>query len=253
MQINLWQRKHFAKAVLPSCVFCAEFKVTPDGKLHMFVHQRSADVPAGLPFNISQYALLLAMFAKANNLTPGNLWWSIMDAHIYVDQIDKIEKQLRRYDYMKEYEKYILTHKDSTVAGKYNRVKKLFEVYSDKAFAYISHYSKKYANLTKEEFEKIPMSKRYEELAKIEAENDIEDKGFDKIYEESFERKICFEHMLTRENPVLELEEHNSFFDYSTEYVKKGDSYLNENPIGNKEMTLKKYHPTPFISMPVAQ
>ncbi|MBR6112951.1 MAG: hypothetical protein IKP79_00370, partial [Bacilli bacterium] len=74
-----------------------------------------------------------------------------------------------------------------------------------------------------------------------------------KEYEETFERKLSFEHMLTRETPVLELAEHDSFFDYSTDYVKKGDPYLEENPIGNKELVLKNYHPTPFISMPIAQ
>ena len=92
----------------------------------------------------------------------------------------------------------------------------------------------------------MKMSKRIKELMKI-------DKQLAKDYEEAFERKISFEHMITRETPELDLASHDSIFEYSTDYVKKGDSYLKENPIGNKEIVLKKYHPTPFISMPIAQ
>ena len=70
---------------------------------------------------------------------------------------------------------------------------------------------------------------------------------------EAFERKISFEHMITRETPELELASHDSIFEYSTDFAKKDDPYLNINPIGNKEIVLKKYHPTPFIYMPIAQ
>lgn len=97
MNINLWQDAHIPKAVLPSCVWSSEYKVTPDGKLHSYVHQRSADVPLGLPFNITQYALLLSMFAASCGYEVGTMSWSIMDAHIYVNQLDGIKKQLKRY------------------------------------------------------------------------------------------------------------------------------------------------------------
>ena len=266
MQINLWQLAHFAKAVLPSCVYCCEFKVTPDGRLHAYVHQRSADVPAGLPFNISQYALLLSMFAKANGFKPGTLSWSIMDAHIYVDQIPAIKKQLKRYDYMKEYEKLIQTSTDETVEREYNYADKRFNLNDIKAYHIIrtipvetiAKMVKKFEpdgnELSPDAFNEISMVNRYKLLEyAIEKENMEAEKEFIKEYEESFERKECFEHMLTRETPYLELEEHNSIFDYSTDYVKKGDSYLEENPIGNKELVLKNYHPTSFISVPVAQ
>ena len=104
MNIILWQDEYIKTAVLPSCVWSIEFKVSK-GRLHGYVHQRSADVPLGLPFNVSQYALLLAMFAKASGLEVGNLNWSIMDAHIYVNQLDGINTQLKRYETMLEMEK----------------------------------------------------------------------------------------------------------------------------------------------------
>ena len=84
-------------AVLPSCVWSSEWDVT-EGRLNAWVHQRSCDVPLGLPFNVTQYATLLCMLAQVCGLQPGTLDWSIKDAHIYVNQIDPIKEQLRRFD-----------------------------------------------------------------------------------------------------------------------------------------------------------
>ena len=90
MIINLWQNKHLDTAVLPSCVWSSEWDVT-DGHLNAYVHQRSCDVPLGLPFNVTQYSVLLYMIAHVTGLKPGKLYWSIKDAHIYVNQIDGIK------------------------------------------------------------------------------------------------------------------------------------------------------------------
>ena len=53
MIMTLWQNDYLATAVLPSCVWSSEWDVT-DGKLNAWVHQRSCDVPLGLPFNVTQ-------------------------------------------------------------------------------------------------------------------------------------------------------------------------------------------------------
>ena len=84
MVMSLWQNDYLATAVLPSCVWSSEWDVT-DGKLNAWVHQRSCDVPLGLPFNVTQYATLLCMLAQVCGLQPGELNWSIKDAHIYVN------------------------------------------------------------------------------------------------------------------------------------------------------------------------
>ncbi len=97
MIMSLWQNDYLATAVLPSCVWSSEWDVT-DGKLNAWVHQRSCDVPLGLPFNVTQYATLLCMLAQVCGLEVGTLDWSIKDAHIYVNQIDGIKEQLRRFD-----------------------------------------------------------------------------------------------------------------------------------------------------------
>ena len=102
MVMSLWQNDYLDTAVLRSCVWSSEWDVT-DGKLNAWVHQRSCDVPLGLPFNVTQYAVLLNMLAKTCNLKPGTLDWSIKDAHIYVNQIDGIKEQIRRMDELGDY------------------------------------------------------------------------------------------------------------------------------------------------------
>ncbi|MBQ3431757.1 MAG: thymidylate synthase [Clostridia bacterium] len=97
MVMTLWQNDYLETAVLPSCVWSSEWDVT-DGKLNCWVHQRSCDVPLGLPFNVTQYATLLCMLAKVCGLEPGTMDWSIKDAHIYVNQIDGIREQLARFE-----------------------------------------------------------------------------------------------------------------------------------------------------------
>lgn len=97
MVMSLWQDDYLDTAVLPSCVWSSEWDVT-DGKLNAWVHQRSCDVPLGLPFNVTQYATLLCLLAKTCDLEPGKLDWSLKDAHIYVNQQNGIKEQIRRYN-----------------------------------------------------------------------------------------------------------------------------------------------------------
>lgn len=97
MVMSLWQDDYIATAVLPSCVWSSEWDVT-DGHLNAWVHQRSCDVPLGLPFNMTQYSVLLYLLAHCTGLQPGTLDYSIKDAHIYVNQIDGIREQISRFD-----------------------------------------------------------------------------------------------------------------------------------------------------------
>lgn len=97
MLMTMWQDDYIKTAVLPSCVWSSEWDVT-DGKLNCWVHQRSCDVPLGLPFNVTQYATLLCLIAHCTGLKPGKMYWSIKDAHIYVNQVDGIKEQIERYD-----------------------------------------------------------------------------------------------------------------------------------------------------------
>ena len=95
--MSLWQDDYIDTAVLPSCDWISEWDVTDD-KLYCWVHQRSCDVPLGLPFNVTQYAVLLHMIAQVTGLKPGKMFWSIKDAHIYVNQVEGIKEQIRRFE-----------------------------------------------------------------------------------------------------------------------------------------------------------
>lgn len=97
MILSLWQDDYLKTAVLPSCVWSSEWDVTGN-KLNLMVHQRSCDVPLGLPFNVTQYAVLQKMIAQVTGLEAGMLNWSIKDAHIYLNQIEGIETQIKRYE-----------------------------------------------------------------------------------------------------------------------------------------------------------
>lgn len=94
---SLWQDEFLRTAVLPSCVWSTEWDVTKN-KINLMVHQRSCDVPLGLPFNITQYATLLKMIAQVTDKEPGTITYSIKDAHIYVNQLKGIKKQLERLE-----------------------------------------------------------------------------------------------------------------------------------------------------------
>lgn len=109
---SLWQNEFLRTAVLPSCVWSTEWDVT-NGKLNLLVHQRSCDVPLGLPFNVTQYSTFLKMMAQTTGLEPGIVSYSIKDAHIYVNQIDKMEEQLwreSRYNELKSWSESELYH-----------------------------------------------------------------------------------------------------------------------------------------------
>lgn len=92
---SLWQDEFIETAVLPSCVWSTEWNVYKD-RINFWVHQRSCDVPVGLPFNVTQYAFLGYLIAHLTGYKPGKMRWSINEPHIYIDQIDGINLQLGR-------------------------------------------------------------------------------------------------------------------------------------------------------------
>lgn len=61
--------------------------------------QRSVDVPLGLCWNISSYGFLLCMVAKIVNMIPEELIGSLGDCHIYLNQMEGIQEQLKRNGY----------------------------------------------------------------------------------------------------------------------------------------------------------
>lgn len=93
--VSAWNVGEIEKMALPPCHAFYQFYVV-NGRLDMQMYQRSADMALGVPFNIASYALLLMMFAKECNLTPGVLTHTLGDAHIYLNHVEGLEKQLQR-------------------------------------------------------------------------------------------------------------------------------------------------------------
>ena len=56
--------------------------------------QRSGDLPVGVPTNLIQYAALLLAVAHVTKLQPHEYIHTISDAHIYLDQLEAVEKML---------------------------------------------------------------------------------------------------------------------------------------------------------------
>lgn len=69
-----------------------------NNKLHLNMFQRSCDVAIGLPANLAQYAALTMMLAEVTGYEVGEYVHSFSDAHIYVDQMEKVQELLKRED-----------------------------------------------------------------------------------------------------------------------------------------------------------
>jgi thymidylate synthase len=81
---------------LPPCHYAFQCHVTTKGELQMLVNLRSSDTPVGLPANIANYAFLMHVIGRATGLTPTLLHMSIGNAHIYFNQVDKVQQLLKR-------------------------------------------------------------------------------------------------------------------------------------------------------------
>ena len=83
------------RAALASCHALFQFYAA-DGKLSCLLYQRSVDAPVGLVFNIAQYALLTHLVAQQTNLEPGDFVWTGGDCHVYLNQVEGVQEQLKR-------------------------------------------------------------------------------------------------------------------------------------------------------------
>jgi len=68
----------------------------PTRKLSLMYNARSQDTPLGTPFNISSYALLLILISKQVNMLPYELVSVMGDCHIYNNQMEGVDEQLKR-------------------------------------------------------------------------------------------------------------------------------------------------------------
>tara|TARA_B110000858_G_scaffold183995_1_gene224825 strand:- start:1542 stop:2921 length:1380 start_codon:yes stop_codon:yes gene_type:complete len=95
MIINLWNPDVLDQMALPPCLMTYQFYVS-NGKLSCSLYQRSGDMGLGVPFNIASATLMTYIFAKLTDLKPGELVHSIGDAHIYLNHLNGLKKQIDR-------------------------------------------------------------------------------------------------------------------------------------------------------------
>ncbi len=93
--LNAWNPKEIDNMALPPCHAFVQFYVN-DKKLSCQLYQRSADAFLGVPFNIASYSLLTHMIAHVTNLKVGEFVHTTGDAHIYLNHLEQVEKQLKR-------------------------------------------------------------------------------------------------------------------------------------------------------------
>lgn len=67
-----------------------------NNKLYLHMFQRSSDTPVGLPANLAQYAALAMAIGQVTGYEAYEYVHSFSDAHIFVDQIDKVKELIAR-------------------------------------------------------------------------------------------------------------------------------------------------------------
>ncbi|MFV0409587.1 MAG: thymidylate synthase [Paracoccus sp. (in: a-proteobacteria)] len=93
--VSAWNPGEVTEMALPPCHTLWQVRVL-NGKLHLQLYQRSADMFLGVPFNIASYALLLAMLAHVTGYEAGDFIHTLGDAHIYSNHVEQVKTQLAR-------------------------------------------------------------------------------------------------------------------------------------------------------------
>ncbi|MDP4144185.1 MAG: thymidylate synthase [Bacillota bacterium] len=95
MIVSFWNIEDLPEMNLQPCAFQTMWDVT-NGKLNCMLVQRSGDIPLGIPFNTTQYAVLVHLIAQVAGLRVGLLTHVINNAHIYENQMEGMKLQLSR-------------------------------------------------------------------------------------------------------------------------------------------------------------
>jgi thymidylate synthase len=95
---NIYNFSDLTEMGLEPCAYSCTFNVTGD-RLNCILNQRSQDTLAANAWNVTQYAVLVHMFAQASGLKVGEFVHVIADAHIYDRHEPIIEELIKRPSY----------------------------------------------------------------------------------------------------------------------------------------------------------
>lgn len=95
MVVSLWNVEDLEDMALQPCAFLTMWDVS-GGRLNCMLVQRSGDMGLGVPFNMTQYAVLVCMLAQVSGLRPGLFTHVINNAHIYKNHVEALETQIAR-------------------------------------------------------------------------------------------------------------------------------------------------------------
>jgi thymidylate synthase len=95
MIVDLWDDSHLPNMNIRPCAFLTMWDIS-NGYLNCTLVQRSGDWGLGVPFNFTQYAMLVHMIAQSTGYKPGILTHVINNAHIYDRHYVAIREQLNR-------------------------------------------------------------------------------------------------------------------------------------------------------------
>lgn len=95
MIVTLWNIEDLPDMALQPCAFQTLWDVS-NGRLNCMLVQRSGDMGLGVPFNMTQYAVLIHLIAQTVGLKPGLFTHVINNAHIYENHVEAMKTQLAR-------------------------------------------------------------------------------------------------------------------------------------------------------------
>lgn len=118
--VSAWNVGELDEMALPPCHYCFQLYTeemteeareeyakkhkidingAPERKLSLAWSQRSVDICLGLPYDMLSYSILLYIIAKEVNMVPNRLKCFLGDCHIYLNQTEGTQKQLKRNPY----------------------------------------------------------------------------------------------------------------------------------------------------------
>ena len=95
---NLYNHKDLHEMNLYPCAYSMTFNVSGN-VLNGILNQRSQDMLTANNWNVTQYAVLLHMFAAVSGLQAGELVHVIADAHIYDRHIPIVKEMIEKIPY----------------------------------------------------------------------------------------------------------------------------------------------------------